>query len=352
MLAIVDETSRAYGLLRFHGASTGRWSGNLIQPHNFPRKSLDLPNLCIELFKYRDTEVIEMVFGDCLQAVSYCLRGMITASPGNRLVVSDFSQIESRVLAWLAGAIDKLEAYENNLDIYKVNAAAAYKIEYDDVNKEQRQIGKVIELACGFGGALGAFKQFADVYGVVIPDKEALPLIKNWRLGNPKITSYWSTIEGLAVDSVENPGTLHRTRNVGFKLMGSGHTSFLFCILPSGRRIAYHRPRLVDGKFGKPQIEFWGVVSKTKKYTKLRTYGGKLVENITQATAMDCMGNSMLLIDPLYPLVLDVHDEVVADVPKGYGSLDEFNELMEIIPNWAKGLPISAAGYEAYRYKK
>lgn len=352
MLGVVDEHSKAYGLLRFHGASTGRWSGNLIQPHNFPRKTLDMPDLCIELFKYQDPEVIELLFGDCLRAVSYCLRGMIIASPGNRLVVSDFSQIESRVLAWLAGDVTKLEAYERELDIYKVNAAAAYKVAYDDVDKEQRQIGKVIELACGFGGALGAFKQFADVYGVVIPDAEANTLIKNWRLGNPKITSYWHTIEELAIAAVDEPGTLQRIRNVGFKAVGTGNTSFLFCILPSGRRIAYHRPRLTEGKFGRTQVEYWGVDSKTKKYTKQRTYGGKLVENITQATAMDCMAERMLDIDPIYPIVLDVHDEVISDTPEDQGSIAEFNELMEVVPAWAKGLPIAAAGYEAQRYKK
>ncbi len=352
MLAIIDETSRAYGLLRFHGASTGRWSGNLIQPQNFPRKSLDMPDLCIELFKYRDPEVIELLFDNCLRAISYSLRGVITATPGNRLVVSDFSQIESRVLAWLAGSVGKLEAYANKLDIYKINAVAAFKIHYDAVDKEQRQIGKVIELACGYGGALGAFKQFADVYGVVIPDAQALTLIKNWRNGNPKITSYWSTTEALAMEAIAKPGTLQRVRNVGFKLMGTGSTSFLFCILPSGRRIAYHRPRLVEGKFNRLSIEYWGVDSKTKQYCKQRTYGGKLVENITQAASMDCMAERMLEIDPLYPIVLTVHDELVSDVREGVGSLEEFNNLMEIVPPWAKGLPIAADGYEARRYKK
>lgn len=353
LIGIVDETSRGYGLLRFHGASTGRWSGNLFQPQNLPRKTLDLPDLCIDILKYQDPEAVEMLFTNCLRAISYCLRGMITASPGNRLIVSDFSQIESRVLAWLAGAVEKLEAYENKLDIYKVNASAAFKIGYDDVNKEQRQIGKVIELACGYQGALGAFQEFAKVYGVVIPDDEALVLIKNWRKGNPKITSYWTNIEALAVKAVAEPGTLPRIRNVGFKKVGSGNTSFLFCILPSGRYIAYHRPRLVESKFDRMQVEYWGVDSKTKKYCKQRTYGGKLVENITQATAMDCMADRMIEIDAAnYPIVLTVHDELVSDTPKGHGSIEDFNRIMEIVPGWAEGLPIAAAGYEAKRYKK
>ena len=353
LIDIIDETSRSYGLQRFHGASTGRWTGNLFQPHNLPRKSLDLPDLCIDILKYQDPEAVELLFNDCLKAISYCLRGMITASPDNRLIVSDFRQIESRILAWLAGAITKLEAYENNLDIYKVNAMAAFKIKYDEVNKEQRQIGKVIELACGYQGAIGAFQEFAKVYGVIIPDEEAKKHINNWRKANPKITSYWTNIEALAVKAVAEPGTLQRMRNVGFKKVGSGNTSFLFCILPSGRYIAYHRPRLVESKFDRYQIEYMGVNSMTKKYTRQRTYGGKLVENITQATAMDCMADKMIEINAVgYPLVLMVHDELISDTPNGHGSIEAFNKIMEVVPAWAEGLPISAAGYEAHRYKK
>lgn len=350
---IIDETNRGYGLLRFHGASTGRWSGNLFQPQNLPRKTLDLPDLCIDILEYQDPEAVELLFDNCLRAISYCLRGMITASPGNRLIVSDFSQIESRILAWLAGDIDKLEAYKKKLDIYKINASAAFKIGYDDVTKEQRQIGKVIELACGYQGALGAFQEFAKVYGVVIPDEEAKKLINNWRKKNPKITSYWTNIEALAVKAVAESGTLQRIKNVGFKVVGSGNTSFLFCILPSGRYIAYHRPRLIESKFDRYQVEYMGINSMTKKYTRQRTYGGKLVENITQATAMDCMADKMLEIEEAgYPLVLTVHDELVSDTPNGQGSIEDFNNIMEIIPNWAEGLPIAADGYEARRYKK
>lgn len=353
LIKIVDETNRAYGLLRFHGAGTGRWAGTLFQPHNLPRKSLDLPDLCIDILKYQDPEAVELLFNDCLKAISYCLRGMITASPDNRLIVSDFSQIESRILAWLAGAITKLEAYEKKLDIYKVNAMAAFKIEYDEVDKEQRQIGKVIELACGYQGALGAFQEFAKVYGVIIPDEEAKKHINNWRKANPKITSYWTNIEALAVKAVAEPGTLQRMRNVGFKKIGSGNTSFLFCILPSGRYIAYHRPRLVESKFDKYQIEYMGVNSMTKKYTRQKTYGGKLVENITQAVAMDCMADKMIEIERAnYPITLTVHDELVTDTPNAHGSIEAFNKIMEVAPAWAEGLPVAANGYEAKRYKK
>lgn len=352
MLAVVDDKNRAHGLLRFHGAGTGRWSGNNIQPHNFPKKSLDLPDLCIELFKYRDPATIELLFGDVLEAMSYCLRGMITASPGNRLVVSDFSQIESRVLAWLARDVKKLEAYANNLDIYKVNAAKAFKIPYEDVTKTQRDTGKVMELSLGFGGGENALSKMCKQLGVHIPPRERMPIVIKWRLGNSKITSYWKSIEALAIAAVDQPGTIHMLRNVSFKMVGSGTCSFLFCTLPSGRRLAYHRPYLSEGKYGKDQLGYWSVDSTTKKYGRQHTYGGKLVENITQAVAMDVMADRMLAIDPIYPLVLTVHDELVSDTPKGRGSIEDFNKLMVVVPDWAKGLPIAADGYEAERYKK
>ncbi len=353
LVSIVDETSRAYGLQRFHGAGTGRWTGNLFQPHNLPRKSLDLPDLCIDILKYQDPEAVELLFNDCLRAISYCLRGMITASPGNRLIVSDFSQIESRILAWLAGYEKKLELYRKDDDVYKKTAASLFKVAFEDVTKEQRQIGKVTDLICGFGGALSAFQQMAKIYSVTIPDDEAKQHVKNWRKSNPKITSYWTNIEALAVKAVAEPGTLQRMRNIGFKMFGSGNTSFLFCILPSGRYIAYHKPRLVEGKFDKYQIEYMGVDSMTKKYKRQRTYGGKLVENITQATAMDCMADKMIEINAAgYSLVLMVHDELISDTPNGYGSIQAFNKIMETVPAWVEGLPIAADGYEAKRYKK
>jgi len=353
LLEIVDDENRARGLLRFHGASTGRWSGNLFQPQNLPRGSVDLPDLCIDLLKYRDPELLEIFFDEPLEAISLCLRGMLCAPPGKRLIVSDFSQIESRVLAWLAGALDKLEAYRTGLDIYKVNAAAAYKVKYEDVTKAQRTIGKVIELACGYQGGVGAFNSMADVYGVVIPEAEAKTLIKNWRLGNPKVTSFWSNVEAAAVKAVREPGSVQAVRGIRYRVQGSGVSSFLFCYLPSGRRIAYHRPRLVDGAFDRQQIEFLGMNSVTRKYTRQRTYGGKLVENITQAVAMDCMADKMIDLDAAgYPIVLTVHDEIVAELPEGKGCLEDFNSIMEKVPAWCKGLPIAADGYEARRYKK
>jgi len=389
LVNIVDpDTDRAYGLLRYHGASTGRWSGNLFQPQNLPRPSFDDTDACISLLHHEDPEVIDMLYGDVLEALSSSLRGMIIASPGKRLIVSDFSQIESRMLAWLAGDQKKLQAYRDGVDIYKMNAASAYKMKYADVEYAERNVGKVIELACGYQGAVGAFQQFAKTMGVIIPDDEADILVKAWRLDNPKVVSFWGNVEAAAIKAVEEPGTVQKIRSISFKVVGRptvvNHMAkrkckkkcsckgnegkkckgfyvlekynavgeYLYCKLPSGRIIAYHRPHLVDGKF-KEQVGFFGVDSKTKQYTHQTTYGGKLVENITQGAARCAMVPPMFdLEDAGYEIVLSVHDEIVAEAGIGHGSLEEFNSIMKQVPKWAPGLPINAAGYESHRYKK
>jgi len=353
LLSIIPEGDRAYGLLRFHGASTGRWSGNLFQPQNLPRPSFWDTDNAAQVVGLEDLGLLETLYGDPLEALSSCLRSMIIPSDGCRLIVSDFSQIESRVLKWLAGDPVGLRAYREGLDIYKVNAAAAFKVKYDDVTKDQRTIGKVIELACGYQGAVGAFQQFADVYGVSIPDAEAEKLVGAWRTANPKIVSMWYNCEAAAVKAVAHPGSIQRVRGIQYKVDGHGRQRWLFCKLPSGRCLAYHRPQLFASKFDKMQIKFWGVDSKTHKYCEQRTYGGKLVENITQAVACDLMSHKIPILEKAgYPIVLSVHDELIADVPEGHGSLEEFNSVMRQLPPWADGLPVDADGYEGRRYRK
>jgi DNA polymerase len=346
-------TDTAHGLLRFHGASTGRWSGNLFQPQNLPRPShKDTWWDCVELFKYEDYTLIEMLYCNALEALNNCLRGVIIASPGNRLIVSDFSQIESRLIRWFAGDKEGLKIYENGLDIYKQNAVGAFKTHYGEVTDDQRLIGKVIELACGYQGAVGAFQSFAAVYGVIIPDDEAEAFVKAWRLANPKIVSAWHGLEGAAVKAVANPGSTQTYKNVKYRVIGSGELRFLNCKLPSGRILAYHKPELVEGPYN-DQIRYWGVDSQTHKYCRQQTYGGKLTNNVIQATAYDRMVYSMFkLKEKGYPIILTVHDEILCDVPNGKGSIKEMNEIMCINPPWAEDLPVEAEGYEAKRYRK
>jgi DNA polymerase len=364
LLDILDG-DRAYGLLRYHGATTGRWSGNLFQPQNLPRPSFDDADVCVELFHHRDAALIDEFFGPPLEALSSSLRSMVIASPGCRLIVSDFSQIESRVLAWLAGEEKKLLAYKDKLDIYKVNASGAYGTKYEDITKYQRSIGKVIELACGYQGGIGAFKRFAENLGVDIEEGLAKSLIKKWRAANPKIKSYWYDVERAALDALKHPGEVFTVRNVKYRVVGRPHVfnwkgekyncvgSFLYCKLPSGRVISYHNPHFKTNNFDKQAVAFFGVDSDTRKYVEQDTYGGKLVENITQAVARDCMLPAMFALEKKgYRIVLTVHDEIITDTPNGVGSIEEMNKIMSTTPTWAKGLPIDAAGYESKRYRK
>lgn len=353
LLGIVDpETNLAHGLLRYHGAFTGRWSGNLFQPQNLPRPSFDDTDACISLFKHKDPEVIRMLYGDVFEALSSCIRGMVIPRDGNRFVVSDFSQIESRVLAWLAGDEDKLRAYRDGLDIYKTNAVKAFKVKYENVTKYQRTIGKVIELACGYQGGVGAFSQFANLYGLQLPEEEINKLITTWREGNKNVVDFWKDVETAAIKAIHSPGKPFSAKNIVFKVMGKGRLTWLYCRLPSGRLIAYHCPTLkrTHKNFN---IHFWGVNSLSNKYDELETYGGKLVENITQAVARDIMADRMPVLEAEgYPIVLTVHDEIITDTPEGRGSLKELNSIMKVTPDWAKELPVEADGYEGARYRK
>jgi DNA polymerase len=347
LLSLVDG-DRAHGLLRYHGASTGRWSGNLFQPQNLPRPSFKDTDTCVRLFKHRDPELIEKLYGCAFEALSSCLRAMIIPSNGCRLIVSDFAQIESRVLAWIASAFKKLRAFELGHDVYKLNACDVYGVDYDAVTDPQRTIGKVVELGCGYQGAYGAFDQFQKIYGLSLPKSQVMRLIAAWRDSNPEIVGLWGSLEDAAISAVKNKGSVQKVSFFKFKYTND----FLWCKLPSGRFLSYHRPKVEVGSRGE-KLTFWGVNSLTRKYEKLSTYGGKLAENVTQAVSRDFMVEAMFRLEKAgYPIVLTVHDEIVADVPIMHGSLKEFNQLMCELPSWASGIPIKADGYEAERYRK
>lgn len=353
LLIITNNKNKAYGLLRWHGAGTGRWSGNLFQPHNLQRPSFKNIHLCAELFKYENHNILDVLYGDSLEALASSIRAMIIPSEGNRLVVSDFSQIESRVLKWQARDEKGLSIYIKGKDIYKFNAAAAFKVKYENVTDKQRTIGKVIELACGYQGALGAFKNFADDYGVVIPDNEALKLIKVWRSGNPKIVKYWYNLEAAVINAIKNPGSVQSCQCIKFTVRGTGSYKFLYMLLPSGRLLAYHKPEIIE-KRGRFIIYYYGPDSKkNNKYGRQQMYGGKIAQNATEGIATDRLIYSMHKIEESgYPIILSVHDEIISDVPKGHGSIEEFNNIMKENPPWAKDLPVDCDGYEAMNYKK
>ena len=346
---LVTNDHRAHGLLMYHGAATGRWSGRHFQPQNLPRSSFKNTDACIELFRYQDADLLEVIYNDSMEALSSCLRGMLCAPEGKRLIVSDYSAIEARVLAWLAGQQDVLDVFQDHGLIYEHTASRIYGVPLDKVTENQRFVGKVATLALGYQGGAKAFQGMAEVYGVEI-DTDLADSIKNdWRKANRNIVQFWWNIEKAAIQAVKNPNTSFNYRLIKFRYM----SNYLFCRLPSGRLLAYYKPYIVEGDFKAEQLAFMGTNSVTRKWERQKTYGGKLVENITQAVARDLMAEAMLRVEEAgYEVVLSVHDELIAEARNGFGSVGEFEDLMCQLPTWATGLPVSSEGFECQRYRK
>lgn len=401
MQASACRDDRARGLHLYHGAGTGRWSGRLIQTQNMPRGTGTIkdPEDAVGDMLTGDARWIDMIYGAPMSAVSDMLRSCITASPGNRLLAADYSAIEGRVTAWMAGEEWKLEAFRaadagTGPGIYELTASEILNVLVSTITKAQRQAyGKVPELALGFQGGVLAFFAMAAVYGVDMADayeplqKTADPevweragkryeecLERNdsgtdvmtrkawiasevtkvlWRGKHPNTVELWRGLEDAAREAVQSPGAIATYGKISYIV----RRGFLWCRLPSGRCLAYGSPRIEDRKtpWGdtKPSVTALGVDSVTKKWSRFALYGGLLTENCVQAVARDLMAHGMLLAEEAgYPMVMTVHDEGVADVPEGQGTLAEFEALLCSTPSWATGLPVVASGYEAYRYKK
>lgn len=354
LIDILSEDDRARGLLMYHGASTGRWTGRLFQPQNLPRPPWYLDGseeAAIKLIKNRCSDSIKLCLGDTMEVLSGAIRSTICAPEGSRLLVADYSAIEARVLPWLAGQEDILDVFRDHGKIYEYTAEQIYGTRWQDIGKdsEERFVGKVATLALGYGGGAKAFQGMAEAYGVDIPEDKAEDIKKRWRNSNKHIVSFWDECERAAIKAVRNPGETFEVRAIKFRKV----RSFLFCKLPSGRMLAYFLPKIGEGRFGNDCVTFMGTNSVTRKWERQDTYGGKLVENITQAVARDIMAHAMLNIEKAgYRIVLSVHDELIAEAVDGVGSIEDFKNIMCQLPPWAEGLPLDASGFEAKRYKK
>ena len=360
---------RVRGLLHYHAATTGRWSGKRFQPQNLRRPRIGDQETLIKLIQTGKASTIEMLGGPVLSVVSDVLRGMIVAAPGAQLYAADYSNIEGRVLAWLADEtwkVDAFEAYDmgEGPDIYKLAYARSFHIPVEKVSKDQRQIGKVLELACGFGGGTGAFQSMAYNYKVKVSDARADELKTAWRDAHPNIVRYWYDIERAAMQAVSDPTKAVHCGKVSFRKAGS----FLYARLPSGRWLSYPYPKLQniktpwgDHKLAlthKSQITLANARRIVKedhdgngKWARINTYGGCIVENLTQAVARDIMAEAMLRVEAAgYPIILTVHDEIVSEAPSG--NVKEFCELMERRPDWGQGIPIVAEAWTGGRYRK
>lgn len=352
MLVAHCQDHRLRGILQFYGANrSGRWAGRLVQTHNLAKNSLPDLALARELAAEGDFDTMGTLFGETAFVFSELIRTAFIPSEGCRFIVSDFSAIEARVLAWLAGEEWVLEAFRNGKDIYCETASMMYHVpvEKHGANSHLRQKGKVAVLACGYQGGVGAMKRMDK--GGSIPENELQSVVDQWRQANSNSVKLWRTCELAARTAIEEHRTVRLKNGLAFGYINGN----LFIKLPGGRKLCYWNTRLkLDPRDGREHIVYMGVNQETKQWGETETYGGKLVENIVQATARDCLAISMERIAALgYNIVMHVHDEIIVDCPiEDTDAMERINACMaEPIP-WAPGLPLRGDGYETPFYMK
>ena len=345
----VCRENRVHGLLQFFGANrTGRWAGRLVQIHNLPQNHISDLELARGLVADGRYDDVEMLYESTPNVLSELIRTAFVAKPGCRFIISDFSAIEARVLAWLAGEQWRIEVFQTHGKIYEASASAMFHVPIEEITKTSplRQKGKISELALGYGGSVGAMTAMGALK-MGLSEEELPSLVTTWRNANPHITQFWWAVDEAAVKAVRDKKP-SRVGRVAFEYT----SGILFVTLPSGRKLSYVKPKMGVNKFGREGITYEGI-GESKKWMRLETYGPKLVENIVQATSRDILAEAMLrLEDAGFDIVCHVHDEVVLEVPEGVSSVDEINEIMAVNPEWTDGLPLSAAGFESPFYKK
>ena len=338
--------NRARGMFSFYGASrTGRWAGRNVQLQNLPQNHLPDLTEARELVKYGSFEDIQMLYDDVPDILSQLIRTAFIPRQGMKFIVADFSAIEARVIAWLAGEEWRMKAFANGEDIYCASASKMFGVPVvkHGENGHLRQKGKISELACGFGGSVGAMKAMgADSLG--LSDTELKQIVTDWREASPHITELW-----WAVDRAVKKAVKEKTATKTHGLLFSYEAGFLFIRLPSGRRLAYAKPYIGKNKFGGESVTYMGINAQ-KKWDRLESYGPKFVENCVQGIARDLLMYSMQTLSQ-YFIVGHIHDEMIIECPKGT-KLDEICQQMARTPDWAKGLLLRADGYECSFYKK
>lgn len=343
---------RARGLFQFYGAGkTGRWAGRGIQLQNMPRNYMQTLGEARALVKAGDFEALDFLYEDPQQVLKELTRTMLIPKPGYRFLIADFSAIEARVIAWLAGEKWRLEVFNTHGKIYEASAAMMFNVPIEDVTKgsEYRQKGKIAELALGYQGGVGALKTMGGE-AMGLSESEMATIVTRWRKANPAIKNYWFDIEKAAVEAMKRPRKRVRQGAVSFEY----NLSALLCYLPSGRVLIYQKPKLVKGRFG-DQIKHLGVDQLSRRWTWLDTYGGKLVENIVQAVARDLLAYSIATVEETgFKVVLHVHDEIVVEEPAKTAALS-YPLLIDAMlqkPDWAEGLPLGADGFVTDFYQK
>lgn len=354
MARSVCSDGRIKGMLQFYGASrTGRWAGRIVQLQNLPQNKITDIHFARNLVKCGDFDVAELCYSSMMNLFSQLIRTALIPGDSNVFVVADYSAIEARVIAWLAGEKWVQEVFATHGKIYEATASQMFHVPIEKVThgSDLRKKGKIAQLACGYGGSVGALKAM-DSKGD-IPENEMQGLIDAWRKANPHIVQFWWDCEGWMKSAILNPGTtIKGTCGLRFKMI----KDTLFVKLPSGRKIAYRGAKVVEGGYTGKSIRYMGQNQTTQKWEEVETYGGKIVENIVQATARDILGYAMLLLDSKgLKIVAHVHDEVIVEVPKAMAKedMERICILMKLENvEWAKGLILKAEGYTCDFYMK
>lgn len=355
----MDVDGRVRGGLLYHGASTGRWSGSGVQPHNFVRGNVsDIEGLWSVLKTGSRREIANFPsakgqpIGSVMDALANALRGAIVAPLGSQLFVADYASIEARVLLWIAGDESGLDIFRSGRDIYCEMASAIYGRPITKADSTERQVGKAAILGLGYQMGWSKFQATAEKAGSILDDLFAQDVVKTYREKFHRVKSLWYDQEAAACMAVKQPGKQHWAGKIRWKC----EDRFLYCILPSGRRLAYPDPELRDkttpwGEV-KPSLTYKGINQLSHKWERQTSYGGMLVENIVQAVSRDLMAEAMLRIERtgIYQVVLTVHDEIIAESTAG--EIKQFEALMAECPAWAKGCPVAVEGWSGGRYKK
>ena len=355
LFVMMDEYVGCYS---FYGANrTGRWAGRLVQVQNLPRNYLETLSHARDCVKNKKITALKVIYGNVPDTLSQLIRTAFIPSDGHTYLVADFSAIEARVIAWLAGEQWRLDVFATHGKIYEASASAMFGVDIEKITKDNpeyalRQKGKVAELALGYQGASGALiKMGAITMGLT---EEELPeIVRRWRSANKRIVDLWYSVENAALEALQTG------RPVGLRGLLIAHEGdfdngqdFLTIELPSGRKLFYAKPFLSPNQWGNQSIHYYGMDQTSKKWTVTDTYGGKLVENIVQAIARDCLAIAMQrLIGRGHPIVMHVHDEVIIDAMIG-SSIKDVCDIMGQPIDWAPGLLLKAEGFETDYYKK
>ncbi len=350
---------RIRGLLQFYGANrTGRWAGRLVQIQNLPRNYLETLAHARECVKARKVEALKLIYGNVPDTLSQLIRTAFIPSPGNVLLVADFSAIEARIIAWLAGEQWRLDVFASHGKIYEASASAMFGVPLEKIVKgrpeyELRQKGKIAELALGYQGSVGALMSMGAT-NMGLTEDELPDIVHRWRSANKRIVGLWYSLERAALE-VMRTGQAVGVKGLIMAREGDyEHRQDFFTItLPSGRKLFYPRPFLSQNDFGKEALHYHGVNQNNKKWEVISTYGGKLVENCVQAIARDCLAEALMRVSAAgYQIVMHVHDEVVLDVPREQADLDRVCEIMGQPIDWAPGLLLTADGFVTDFYMK